>query len=450
MGLLDRSPAVPVDDRPRSLTPTVGRTRRHGAEDRPDVPRNVLAMLARRPRAAFVAHTRHHRSVTAEVMPIRARHRSSLPHGAHHLAPDRRQGDGRRDRLRPTLSERDRACEVTVQHSTDGRGGAERQRGGAVTAARPGGSRPTTPMPRRRRCICSARAHRRPRRSCASINMFFVRCSTECYEQRQKEIGTVVSSFTVRPPRTCRIRLLTGRSDGRPHLQLRQGPTATMVRVGVARIRAAARHWATRGSPAAALRADPSAPRIRTAPLSDSHGGGRWRPRASDGPRAPTPALPVLRGGQREPHFVQPPRAVLAELTGTARRRRRPRRLPSHRWRPVRRRGRSSDPSYAARWRRPTRRPRRRVRAASDRCVSRRSSSSAWSAASSSSMASRAASSIAGGTGPASPAYPNRVRRQRTLRCCRGRTRPGPCECCQSPSCFAVSGAVAGPLSFPP
>jgi hypothetical protein len=28
--------------------------------------------------------------------------------------------------------------------------------------------------------------------------MFFVRCSTECYEQRQKEIGNVVSSFTVR------------------------------------------------------------------------------------------------------------------------------------------------------------------------------------------------------------------------------------------------------------
>jgi hypothetical protein len=25
-----------------------------------------------------------------------------------------------------------------------------------------------------------------------------VRCSTECYEQRQKEIGNVVSSFTVR------------------------------------------------------------------------------------------------------------------------------------------------------------------------------------------------------------------------------------------------------------
>ena len=32
----------------------------------------------------------------------------------------------------------------------------------------------------------------------SKLYMFFVRCSTECYEQRQKEIGTVVSSFTVR------------------------------------------------------------------------------------------------------------------------------------------------------------------------------------------------------------------------------------------------------------
>jgi hypothetical protein len=32
----------------------------------------------------------------------------------------------------------------------------------------------------------------------SKLYMFFVRCSTECYEQRQREIGTVVSSFTVR------------------------------------------------------------------------------------------------------------------------------------------------------------------------------------------------------------------------------------------------------------
>jgi hypothetical protein len=32
----------------------------------------------------------------------------------------------------------------------------------------------------------------------SKLYMFFVRCSTECYEQRQQEIGTVVSSFTVR------------------------------------------------------------------------------------------------------------------------------------------------------------------------------------------------------------------------------------------------------------
>jgi len=32
----------------------------------------------------------------------------------------------------------------------------------------------------------------------SKLYMFFVRCSTECDEQRQKEIGTVVSSFTVR------------------------------------------------------------------------------------------------------------------------------------------------------------------------------------------------------------------------------------------------------------
>jgi hypothetical protein len=32
----------------------------------------------------------------------------------------------------------------------------------------------------------------------SKLYMFFVRCSTECYEQRQKEIGNVVSSFTVR------------------------------------------------------------------------------------------------------------------------------------------------------------------------------------------------------------------------------------------------------------
>src|SRR5919107_1991709 len=32
----------------------------------------------------------------------------------------------------------------------------------------------------------------------SKLYMFFVRCSTECYEQRQQEIGNVVSSFTVR------------------------------------------------------------------------------------------------------------------------------------------------------------------------------------------------------------------------------------------------------------
>ena len=32
----------------------------------------------------------------------------------------------------------------------------------------------------------------------SKLYMFYVRCSTECYEQRQQEIGNVVSSFTVR------------------------------------------------------------------------------------------------------------------------------------------------------------------------------------------------------------------------------------------------------------
>jgi hypothetical protein len=32
----------------------------------------------------------------------------------------------------------------------------------------------------------------------SKLYMFFVRCSTECYQQRQQEIGSVVSSFTVR------------------------------------------------------------------------------------------------------------------------------------------------------------------------------------------------------------------------------------------------------------
>ena len=32
----------------------------------------------------------------------------------------------------------------------------------------------------------------------SKLYMLFVRCSTQCYEERQKEIGTVVSSFTVR------------------------------------------------------------------------------------------------------------------------------------------------------------------------------------------------------------------------------------------------------------
>ena len=32
----------------------------------------------------------------------------------------------------------------------------------------------------------------------SKLYMFFVRCSTECYQQRQKEIANVVSSFTVR------------------------------------------------------------------------------------------------------------------------------------------------------------------------------------------------------------------------------------------------------------
>src|SRR5690242_11436691 len=47
-------------------------------EDRPDVPRIVLATMARRLRAAFVAHTRHPEVGHAGGrMPIRARHRSS-------------------------------------------------------------------------------------------------------------------------------------------------------------------------------------------------------------------------------------------------------------------------------------------------------------------------------------------------------------------------------------
>jgi hypothetical protein len=32
----------------------------------------------------------------------------------------------------------------------------------------------------------------------SKLYMFFVRCSTECYEQRRQEIESVVSSFTVR------------------------------------------------------------------------------------------------------------------------------------------------------------------------------------------------------------------------------------------------------------
>jgi hypothetical protein len=32
----------------------------------------------------------------------------------------------------------------------------------------------------------------------SKLYLFFVRCSTECYQQRQKEITSVVSSFTVR------------------------------------------------------------------------------------------------------------------------------------------------------------------------------------------------------------------------------------------------------------
>jgi hypothetical protein len=35
----------------------------------------------------------------------------------------------------------------------------------------------------------------------SKLYMFFVRCSTECYEKRQQEIGAVVSSFTVRENR---------------------------------------------------------------------------------------------------------------------------------------------------------------------------------------------------------------------------------------------------------
>lgn len=35
----------------------------------------------------------------------------------------------------------------------------------------------------------------------SKLYMFFVRCSTECYEKRQQEIGNVVSSFTVRENR---------------------------------------------------------------------------------------------------------------------------------------------------------------------------------------------------------------------------------------------------------
>jgi hypothetical protein len=35
----------------------------------------------------------------------------------------------------------------------------------------------------------------------SKLYMFFVRCSTECYEKRQQEIGNVVSSFTVRESR---------------------------------------------------------------------------------------------------------------------------------------------------------------------------------------------------------------------------------------------------------
>ena len=32
----------------------------------------------------------------------------------------------------------------------------------------------------------------------SKLYLFFVTCSTECYQQRQKEITSVVSSFTVR------------------------------------------------------------------------------------------------------------------------------------------------------------------------------------------------------------------------------------------------------------
>ena len=32
----------------------------------------------------------------------------------------------------------------------------------------------------------------------SKLYMFYVRCSAECYEQRQQEIANVVSSFTVR------------------------------------------------------------------------------------------------------------------------------------------------------------------------------------------------------------------------------------------------------------
>ena len=32
----------------------------------------------------------------------------------------------------------------------------------------------------------------------SKLYMFYVRCSTDCYEQRKQEIANVVSSFTVR------------------------------------------------------------------------------------------------------------------------------------------------------------------------------------------------------------------------------------------------------------
>jgi hypothetical protein len=36
----------------------------------------------------------------------------------------------------------------------------------------------------------------------SKLYMFFVRCSTECYEQRREEIGNMVSSFSRPPSRT--------------------------------------------------------------------------------------------------------------------------------------------------------------------------------------------------------------------------------------------------------